>query len=111
MSWDGPSSSSSSSAAVNGALLPREDASSPLIRFLPIAEPNNGPREALDRMSRLAQLSGQRSAVGGEPGRLVVSSAKYTTSADSRGYIPVLEFPLGEQCVLLLCVRRSCARP
>lgn len=58
-------------------------------------------------MRRLARESEGRTA-GAPNDAPVVSSAKYTTSADVRGYIPVYEFPLGEQCVLcfFLSVKR-----
>lgn len=100
-STSGPAqpSDSTRSPKAGGSSGGQDSTSTRLIRFLPIAEPGNGPQEALDRMRRLARESEGRTA-GAPNDAPVVSSAKYTTSADVRGYIPVYEFPLGEQCVL-----------
>jgi len=107
--WDGqaPSAypSGPSSSGVYSSQHPH-DQQPALVRFLPIAQPGNGPQEALDRMRELARQAERRPTNDPTAG-VVVSSAKYTTSADVRGYIPVLEFPLGEQCVLQRLARRS----
>ena len=105
-SWDsqalassgaGSSSSSGGYPSQHQHQLQRQQ--SALVRFLPIAQPGNGPQEALDRMRELARQAERRPTNDPTTG-VIVSSAKYTTSADVRGYIPVFEFPLGEQCVL-----------
>lgn len=95
----GPTPSSSTGSSTSHWDSQAVGASGPtLIRFLPVAQPGNGPQEALDRMRELARQAERRITHNPADG-VVVSSAKYTTSADARGYIPVLEFPLGEQYV------------
>ncbi|CDZ97818.1 dna-binding domain of mlu1-box-binding protein [Phaffia rhodozyma] len=60
-----------------------------------LQEPGNGAPEAIDRL-RALEASYQ-------PGisKIRVSSARYSISADPRGYIPVLEYPINEQFIMI----------